>query len=131
MVTDLALPDAAVQFLTDYHLAILSTLTVGGRIHSVPVGFTVEGDLLRIISSDGTQKVRNLERDGRATVAQVDGRRWITFSGTARIDRTPDAVARAVELYARRYRQPSVNPRRVVIEIAVESVIGSPGMTPG
>ncbi len=63
------------------------------RIHSVPVGFTVEDG---IITSDGTQKVRHVERSGQATVAQVDGRRWITFVGTAGINRDPDSLAHAV-----------------------------------
>lgn len=37
----------------------------------------------------------------------------------------PEAVARAVELYAARYRQPRVNPERVVLEMTVERVLGS------
>ncbi|TXN31941.1 PPOX class F420-dependent oxidoreductase [Lacisediminihabitans profunda] len=120
-------PDAA-EFVTERHLAVLSTLGPTGRIHSVPVGFTVQDGILRIITSDGTQKVRNVERSGQATVAQVDGRRWITLDGDATINRDPGAVAHAVELYSRRYRQPGVNPRRVVIEIAIDKVMGSPGM---
>jgi hypothetical protein len=91
----------------------------------VPVGFTLEDGVVRIITSDGTQKVRNVERAGTATVAQVDGRRWITVVGAASINRDPDAVARAVELYAGRYRRPGVNPMRVVIEITVDRVLGS------
>jgi PPOX class probable F420-dependent enzyme len=120
-------PEGA-EFVTERHLAVLSTLGPAGRIHSVPVGFTMQDGTVRIITSDGTQKVRNVERSGQATVAQVDGRRWITFVGSAVITRDPGAVARAVELYSRRYREPGVNPRRVVIEIAVETVLGSPGM---
>lgn len=116
------------QFVTDYHLAILSTHASDGTIHSVPVGFTVEGGIARIITSDGTQKVLNAHRGGHATVSQVDGARWLTVAGTSTINREPDAVAHAVELYAARYRQPRVNPQRVVIEIAIEKIIGSSGM---
>lgn len=123
-----ALTAAGRVFVTERHLAILSTPSVGGRIHSVPVGFTLENGLLRIITSDGTQKVRNIERAGHATVAQVDGRQWISLDGAARIERAPDAVAHAVELYASRYRQPGVNPLRVVIEITVTGVLASPGL---
>ncbi|MEY2849705.1 MAG: hypothetical protein RI885_2372 [Actinomycetota bacterium] len=118
----------AVAFTTERHLAILSTLATEGRIHSVPVGFTVEDGVARIITSEGTQKVLNVERGGRATVSQVDGARWITLEGVASIDRDRDAVAHAVALYAGRYRQPRVNPSRVVIEITVDSVLGSAGM---
>ena len=122
------LTDAGVRFVTERHLAILSTARRDGRIHSVPVGFTVENGVLRIITSDRTQKVRNIERAGHATVAQVEGRQWITFDGAATIDRDPDAIAHAVMLYSARYREPSVNPIRVVIEMAVAGVLGSPGM---
>jgi len=123
-------PDDAARFLAERHLAILSTFGARGGIHSVPVGFTFEDGLVRIITSDGTQKVRNVERGGQATVAQVDGRRWVSFAGAARINRDPVAVATAVELYAVRYRQPRVNPIRVVIEITATTVMGSSGMVP-
>lgn len=119
------LTDAATAFVTDRHLAILSTIGHRGGVHSVPVGYTVENGVLRIITSDGTQKVRNVERGGHATVAQVHEGQWISFSGPARINRDADAVAHAVELYAGRYRQPRVNPTRVVIEIEIAKTMGS------
>jgi F420H(2)-dependent biliverdin reductase len=37
----------------------------------------------------------------------------------------PPAVADAVERYARRYRQPRDNPQRVVLEIAVDRILGN------
>jgi hypothetical protein len=36
----------------------------------------------------------------------------------------PERVAEAVRRYALRYRQPSENPHRVVVEIAVDRVLG-------
>ena len=117
-------PDG-VQFVSDYHLATLSTLGKDGAIHVVAVGFTLEGGVVRIITSDGTQKVRNVERDPRATVAQVAGPRWLSIAGHATIERDPDAVAHAVALYAQRYRPPRVNPRRVVIRLTPVTVMGS------
>lgn len=118
--------DEALAFLSEYHLATLSTLGRDGRIHSVPVGITYEDCTVRVIGSRGSQKFLNVQRTGRASVNTVDGRRWISFEGPARIDESPDAVAHAVALYARRYRQPSPNPQRVVLEITVERVLGSP-----
>ena len=61
--------------------------------------------------------MRNVERDPRATVAQVAGSRWLSIAGHATIERDPEAVAHAVALYAERYRPPRVNPRRVVIRL--------------
>jgi PPOX class probable F420-dependent enzyme len=122
------LTDDGIQFVTDRHLATLSSMGRSGDIHTVPVGFTLREGVVRIIATDGTQKVRNIERDGRATVCQVEGIRWITFAGTARVSREPGAIERAVQLYAQRYRQPRVNPARIVIEIEVAKVLGSSGL---
>ncbi|WP_309733487.1 PPOX class F420-dependent oxidoreductase [Microbacterium sp. SORGH_AS_0428] len=118
--------DAAREFLSEYHLATLSTLDRHGRIHSVPVGITYEDGIVRVIGSRGTQKFRNVERTGRASVNTVDGRRWLSFEGPARVVEDADAVAHAVELYTRRYRDPRPNPERVALEITVERVLGSP-----
>lgn len=118
--------DAALAFLSEYHLATLSTLGRHGRIHSVPVGITYRDGIVRVIGSRGSQKFLNAERAGRASVNTVDGGRWISFEGPARVSEDPGAVATAVELYAARYRQPRPNPERVVLEITVERVLGSP-----
>ena len=118
----------ALQFVADRHLAMLSTIARDGTIHQVAVGFTVHDGVVRIITRDGSQKVRNVERDARATVGQVDGARWISFVGTAVIEREREAITLAENLYAARYRQPQPNPKRVVIRIAVDRVLGSSGM---
>lgn len=119
------LTDDARSFLSDYHLATLSTLGRSGRVHAVPVGFTYEEGVVRVIGSRGTQKFINAQRSGRASVCSVDGGRWISFEGPARVTDDPDVVAHAVALYAARYRQPRVNPDRVVLEMTVERTLGS------
>lgn len=120
-----SLNDDGLRFLSDRHLATLSTMARDGGIHVVAVGFTVGGGVVRIITSGDSQKVRNVERDPRATVAQVAGARWLSIAGHATIERDADAVARAVALYAGRYRQPRVNPKRLVIRIDPLRVMGS------
>ena len=122
------LTDDGRRFASDYHLATLSTMWPGGGIHVVAVGFTFVDGIVRIITSDHSQKVRNIERDPRATVAQVGGPQWLSIAGTGAIERDADAVAHAVSLYAGRYRQPRPNPRRVVIRITPEKVLGSSGL---
>jgi PPOX class probable F420-dependent enzyme len=119
------LTDEALAFVAEYHLATLSTVGRSGRVHAVPVGFTYEDGVVRIIGSRGTQKFINAERSGRASICSVDGARWISFEGPARVVDDPAAVAYAVDLYAARYRQPRVNPERVVLEMTVERVLGS------
>lgn len=123
-----ALTDEGRRFIADRHLATLSTMRRDGGIHVVAVGFTLDEGVVRIITSDGTQKVRNVERDSRATVAQVSGAQWLSIAGSAAIERDPEAVAHAVALYARRYRQPRVNPTRVVIRMEPHHVMGSAGL---
>lgn len=123
-----ALTGDGLRFVSDYHLATLSTIGPSGGIHVVAVGFTFADGLVRIITSDGSQKVRNVERDSRATVAQLSGPQWLSIAGRASIDRDPAAVAYAVSLYARRYRQPRPNPRRVVLQITPDKVLGSSGL---
>jgi len=122
------LTDDGLRFVEDRHLAMLSTMARDGAIHQIAVGFTLYDGVVRIITSGDTQKVRNIERDGRATVGQVDGARWISFVGNAVIERGPADVALAENLYARRYRQPQPNPKRVVIRIDVDRVLASRGL---
>jgi len=114
------------DFWTTRRLATLVTLRRDGSPHVVPVGVTLDLDagLARVICGGGSQKVRNVRATGVAVVSQVEGRLWSTLEGTAVVRDDPDAVADAVARYALRYRQPRVNPERVVIEIAVRRALG-------
>ena len=122
-----ALPAAVEQFLTDRHLATLTTLRPDGSPHVVAVGFTwdPEAQLVRVISNGSSRKVAHARAGGRAVVAQVDGARWLSLEGVASVSDDPDRVAEAVRRYALRYRQPAVNPARVVLELAVDRVLGA------
>lgn len=121
------LNDAALEFLRERHIATLTTLRADGTPHVVAAGFTWDpaAGKARVITSDGTQKVRNAERGGYAAVTQVDGARWLTLEGAAKVLRDPASVRDAEQRYGRRYRVPRENPRRVVIEIDVTRVLGS------
>lgn len=125
------LSSAGLAFVRERHLAALSTIAPWGGIHSVPVGFTLHGGILRIITSRDSQKVRNVLRDATATITQVDGARWLSFPGTATVHDDPDEVALAVSLYAGRYRQPRVNPKRVAIHLVPSRLMGSSGLLEG
>ena len=125
---DSFLTDDGLAFVADYHLATLSTMGADGRIHVVAVGFSYRDGVARVITRGGSRKVANVIADGRATLSQVDGGRWLTLQGTAVVATDAESVALGVELYAARYRQPQPNPERVVIVMQVEKVLGSPGL---
>jgi len=123
-----ALPDGVSAFLAERHLATLTTLRPDGTPHVVAVGFTwdPEAGLVRVITSGTSRKAAHVRAGSpRAVVAQVDGRRWLSMEGVPTVSDEPTRVAEAVRRYALRYRQPSENPARVVLEIAVDRVLGS------
>jgi PPOX class probable F420-dependent enzyme len=121
-----ALPTEASTFLAERHLATLTTLRPDGSPHVVAVGFTWDDGLVRVITSRGSRKVAHVRGQRRAVVAQVDGRRWMSLEGYGEVSDDPERVAEAVRRYALRYRQPAVNPERVVLEIVVDRVLGRP-----
>src|SRR5690554_3680352 len=95
-----ALPPEVTTFLTERHLATLTTMRPDGTPHVVAVGFTWDPDaaLVRVITWAGSRKARNLiARPGSpAAVCQVDGGRWLTLEGTAEVTADADRVAEGV-----------------------------------
>jgi len=120
------LDDGALAFLTERHLATLTTLRADGSPHVVAVGFTWDPDagVARVITGRQSVKARNAQRGGRAAVGQVDGPRWLSMEGPVTLTDDPERVAEAVRRYEQRYRMPGDNPERVAIEITVERVLG-------
>jgi PPOX class probable F420-dependent enzyme len=118
-------------FWTERHLCVLSTVRPDGTVHATPVGATldVEAGLVRVICSGTSYKARTIRRLGEAAVAvtQVDGRHWSTIEGRAVVSDDPARVRDAERRYAKRYREPRVNPSRVVIEITITKVLGNAG----
>ncbi len=125
-----ALSDEVLAFLSEYHLATLTTLRSDLSPHVVAVGFSYDIDArtARVITWAGSQKARNAARmqdaGQRAAVCQVDGGRWLSLEGPVRLVTDTDGVRAGVEGYAARYREPKHRDDRVVIEIAVERILG-------
>jgi len=132
-----ALSGPALAFLAERHLATLTTLRPDGSPHVVPVGFTWDDDagLAWVITSGPSRKARNAagtgdvdgagQPGGRAAVCQVAGRYWLSLEGPVRVLTDPESVRDAEQRYAVRYRVPRENPLRVVLEIAVDRVLGN------
>ena len=125
--TTTRLTDEALAFLSERHLAMLTTLRADNSPHVVAVGFTFDPKthIARVITTGGSQKAVNADRAGLAVLSQVDGARWLSLEGRAKVNSDADAVRDAELRYAQRYRTPRPNPRRVVIEVQVERVLGS------
>ncbi len=127
MATDPAeLTPAAIEFLSERHLATFTTLRRNGSPHAVPVGFTWDDEarVARVISSRGSAKVVQARAGRRASLTQVDGRRWLTLEGSTRGLEDAASVRDAEQRYAVRYRQPRPNPERVVVVLDVDRVLG-------
>ena len=119
------------QFWAERHLCTLTTLRPDGRPHVVPVGATLDAEhgLVRVIASRSSLKVRHIGAAAPAgapvAVCQVDGRRWTTVEGTALVSDRATDVAEAERRYALRYRIPRPNPKRVVVLIRIERMLGN------
>lgn len=132
-MTGLALTEAQLAFVTDRHLATLSTVRRDGSPHVVPVAFTwdAEHGRARITTRSTSVKARRIARGGPdggplpAALCQVDGRRWMTLEGTITLSADPADVAEAVARYADRYRVLGEQPTRVVLHLQVARVLGT------
>src|SRR6202034_4763242 len=119
------LTNDALAFLSERHLAMLTTLRADKTPHVVAVGFTFDPKthIARVITTGGSQKAVNADRGGVAVLSQVDGARWLSLEGRASVNSEIDAVRDAELRYAQRYRTPRENPRRVVIDVHIERVM--------
>ncbi|MFD1660333.1 pyridoxamine 5'-phosphate oxidase family protein [Streptomyces caeni] len=125
-------PDALyLRFWRERHLCTLTTLRADGSPHVVPVGVTYDpgARLARVITDKASAKAGHVAAAGpegaRVAVCQVDGRRWATLEGRARVSTDPERIAEAERRYAERYgRTPRPNPSRAVIEIALTRALG-------
>lgn len=119
------------EFWSERRPCTLVTPRADGTPHAVPVGVTVDVGTrtARVICGGGSQKARNVAAAGpggaRVAVTQVDGRTWSTLEGVAVVRDDPDSVRDAERRYARKYKEPRANPQRVVLEIAVDRVLGN------
>ena len=91
---------------------VLTTTGPNGYPHSVPIGYFLVGERLVLGCRDGTQKVKNIERDPRVSLLWENGRgkdslTGILFQGDARIVR--DSEER-MELKTEACRQRGVDP---------------------
>ncbi len=130
-----ALPASAafLEFWRERHLCTVTTLRPDGTPHVVPMGFVIDAEqgTAWAITSGTSRKVSNIRSSGDAgasiAVCQVDGRRWSTLEGRARVREDEESVREAVRRYAERYRVPRENSERVALHVEVTRVLGNAG----
>ncbi|ETZ42614.1 hypothetical protein L837_4865 [Mycobacterium avium MAV_061107_1842] len=100
--TTTRLTDDALAFLSERHLAMLTTLRADNSPHVVAVGFTFDPKthIARVITTGGSQKAINADRGGLAVLSQVDGARWLSLEGRSKVNSDVDAVRDAELRYA-------------------------------
>jgi PPOX class probable F420-dependent enzyme len=78
------LADALVRELLEARLVgVLATLEPDGGVHAVPLWLCDGGDAIVLATFSGSRKVRNLERDARATLVLHDSRPGFEVCGAS------------------------------------------------
>ncbi len=127
--------DDAREFVSENHRAVLVTRKSDGSPQTSPITLGIDDEDKLVISSRETAyKVRNLERDPRATLCVLNDQffgKWMQIDGTAEYVSLPDAMEGLVEYYRRisgehpdwdEYRQAMIDQKRVLIRISIETV---------
>ena len=123
----------AAEFVATNHRAVLVTRHADGRLQTSPVTVGVDDQDRVVISSRETAyKVKNLERDPRATVCVMNDNffgAWVQVEGHAEIVALPEAMDLLIDYYRRisgehpdwdDYRAAMERDRRVIIRIPIE-----------
>lgn len=129
MQRTIALSVAAEAFLAENHLCTFTTIRADGSPHVAPVRFTWDPEhrIARVMTVRTRSKARNVlaRPAGRVAICQTDGPRWLTLEGVATVSDEPGRVTEGARRYARRYwSRPPSPPGLVVIEVAVDRVLG-------
>jgi PPOX class probable F420-dependent enzyme len=125
--------DVARAFLHDHSRSVLATRRGNGSPQLSPVAHAIDDQGRVVVSSrEGAYKVRNLRRDGRASLCVVSDTwygEWVQVDGMATIVSLPDALEPLVDYYRRlrgdhpdwdEYRAAMVSEQRCVILLAIE-----------
>ena len=126
------LSEKQAELFTGRNWGVISTIREDGSPQSTPVWIDYDGENVLVNSAHGRTKVKNIERDPRATVtvlpAEDQQSGYVMVSGPARI---VEAGAREhIDKLAKKYlgedKYPYLGPgeQRVIIEISRERVDG-------
>lgn len=125
--------DDALDFLRQHGRSVLATYRPDGSAQLSPVLATVDaGDRVVVSTTGTTVKVRNLERDPRASLCVLNEHffgEWHALEGTVEIVRLPLAMEPLVDYYRRAvgehpdwtdYRAAMERDHRVLLQMTVQ-----------
>jgi PPOX class probable F420-dependent enzyme len=105
--------------------AVLGTLRPDGSAQVTPVWVMLEGDRVVVNSARGRAKVRNVQRDPRATVTvldEADWNRWVSVEGRV-LEVTEEGAREHADLVSQHYDgKPfrDLEPGEVRVRIVIE-----------
>jgi PPOX class probable F420-dependent enzyme len=120
------------KLFTDRNWGVIATIREDGSPHATPVWIDYDGETVLVNSAYGRTKVKNIERDPRATVTVLPAANqqagYVMVSGTAEI--VEEGALDHINMLARKYlgedKYPYLGPgeRRVIIRIHPERIDG-------
>jgi PPOX class probable F420-dependent enzyme len=124
------LTDKQAKLFTDKNWGVVSTIREDGSPHSTPVWIDYDGENVLVNSARGRAKVKNIERDPRATVTVLpaDNQQggYVMVSGPAEVvdEGALDHINAMAKKYLGEDKYPYLGPgeERVIIKIRPERV---------
>jgi len=128
------LSDKQAKLFTDRNWGVIATIREDGSPQATPVWIDYDGENVLVNSAQGRTKVKNIERDPRATVcvlpAEDQQSGYVMVSGPAEVVDEGERALEHINMLAKKYlgadKYPYLGPgeRRVIIEIRPERVDG-------
>jgi PPOX class probable F420-dependent enzyme len=126
------LSEKQAALFTDRNWGVIATIREDGSPQATPVWIDYDGENVLVNSAEGRTKVRNIERDPRATVTVLPAENqqggYVMVSGPAKI--VEEGALEHINKLAKKYlgedKYPYLGPgeKRVIIEIQPERVDG-------
>ena len=126
------LTEKQARLFTDRNWGVIATVREDGSAHATPVWIDYDGEHVLVNSAHGRTKVKNIERDPRATVTVLpaDNQQagYVMVSGPATI--VEEGALEHINMLAKKYlgedKYPYLGPgeKRVIIKIHPERVDG-------
>ena len=91
------------DFLNERRFAVLATLNPGGTIQQSVMWYLLEGDAIVMNTAKGRIKFRNIECSNEISVCIEDGLRYVTLTGTVRLNDDPEIALADIQRIGRRY----------------------------